>query len=316
MKRLLRHYIERILRRLPVSRVAYAERDALATQLYELANATREAPASPVVLLANSTSLALRGGLLKITADCSLGRVGDALVMPFDNAIYPATVADSGWTMGMLEFIQQHIDLARRYVVLDIGANVGLFTRQIALRLPNLARFLCVEAEPDNFRALQYNVGQLLGDRARLWNVALCDTDGEARFFRDAENIGNYSLNDDAMRDRPFDTLTVRCAAVDGWMREHVQLAEDERLIWKSDTQGHDELIISLTPMEVWDRVDVAVVELWRIKKPYFDQDAFRRRLDAFTNKSIGVGNRSTTAEILEFLQSDDWRHDDLYLWR
>jgi len=205
---------------------------------------------------------------------------------------------------------------SRHYVVLDIGANVGLFTRQIALRLTNLVRCLCVEPEPGNFRALQYNVEHLLGERVRLWNVALCDADGEARFFRDAENIGNYSLNNDAMRNRPFDTVMVRCAAVDRWMLEQVQLADEERLIWKSDTRGHDELIISRTPMDVWDRIDVAVVELWRINKLYFDQEAFCRRLDAFANKSIGIGNRSTTAQILQYLEDDDWRHDDLYLWR
>jgi FkbM family methyltransferase len=283
--------------------------------IYDLAGAKREAQASPAGLLANSAFLTLRGGLLTITADCSLGRADDTMVMPFDQVMFPAIVA-GGWATDMLEFIQQHIDSARPYVVLDIGANVGLFTRQIALRLPNLAHFLCVEAEPGNFRALQYNVGQLLGNRASLWNTALCDIDGEARFFRDAENIGNYSLNDDAMRDRPFDTVTVRCAAADRWMLDHVRLAEEERLIWKSDTQGHDELIISLTPMEVWDRIDVAVIELWRISKPCFDQDAFCRRLDAFPNKSIGIGNHSTTAEILQFLQGADWRHDDLYLWR
>jgi FkbM family methyltransferase len=284
--------------------------------LYDLASAKREAQASPVNLVTKSTSLALRGAMLAINADCSLGRAGDTLLMPFDRIMYPATVAGSAWAEGMLEFVVQHIDPLRRYAVLDIGANVGLFTRQIALRLPGLTRFLCVEAEPGNFRALQYNVGQLLRDRVSLWNVALSDSDGEARLFRDTENIGNYSLNDDAMRDRSFDTVTVRCAAVERWMFDHVRLMEEERLIWKSDTQGHDELIISLTPMEVWDRIDVAVVELWRINKPHFDREMFCRRLDAFSNKSIGGGSRSTTAEILDFLQGDDWRHDDLYLWR
>jgi FkbM family methyltransferase len=284
--------------------------------LYDLACDRHNARSSPVGLLANNTSLAMRGGLLVITTDCALGKAGDTLVMPFDQVMYPATVAGSSWATDMLEFVRQHIDPSRRYVVLDIGANVGLFTRQIALRLPNLARFVCVEAEPGNFRALQYNVGKLLGDRVIAWNVALADNDGQAPFFRDAENIGNYSLNDDAMRDRSFDTVNVPCAAVDQWMLNNIRLAEGERLIWKSDTQGHDELIISLTPMEVWDRVDVAVVELWRIKKPYFDREAFCQRLDAFTNKSIGIGNHSTTTEILRFLEGNDWRHDDLYLWR
>jgi FkbM family methyltransferase len=197
--------------------------------------------------------------------------------------------------------------------VLDIGANVGLFTRQIALRLPNVERFLCVEPESNNFHALKYNVRQL-GPSASLWNVALSDSDGEARFFRDSQNIGNYSLNDDAMRNRTFDTVTVRCAAADRWMHDHVRLAEEESMIRKSDTQGYDELIISLTPMEVLERIDAAVVELWSIKKPDFDQDAFCRRLDVFGKKSIDTGNLCTTVEILQFLQGDDWTRRSLSL--
>jgi hypothetical protein len=42
------------------------------------------------------------------------------------------------------------------------------------------------------------------------------------------------------MRNRQFDTIKVQCAAVDRWMVDHVQLSEEERLIWKSDTQGHE----------------------------------------------------------------------------
>jgi FkbM family methyltransferase len=290
--------------------------------LYDLAAATvpaAPAPAAlptPLALLANSQCLALRGGLLALTADCALGPAGDTILLPFDQAMFPSIVADSGWALETLEFLERRIDPARAYVALDIGANVGLFTRQIALRFPNLTRFLCVEAEPGNFRALHYNVSHLLGDRGILWNVALSDADGQTRFFRDADNFGNYSLNDDAMRGRPFDTITVQSVATDRWMREHISLEADDRLVWKSDTQGYDELIISLTPLEIWDRVDVAIVELWRIKKPYFDQAAFCRRIEAFPNKSIGLGNRNTTADILEFLSGDDWHYADLYLWR
>ena len=128
----------------------------------------------------------------------------------------------------------------------DIDANVGLFTRQLAVRLRNVERSLCVEPEPGNFGALQYNVAQQ-GDRVRLWNLALSDHDGDTRRFRDAGNFGNYSLNEDAMRGRTYDVVPIHCAATDRWMREHLQLAADERLIWKSDTLGYDEFIISHT---------------------------------------------------------------------
>ena len=88
-------------------------------------------------------------------------------------------------------------------------------------------------------------------------------------------------------------------------MLDHVQLAEHERLIWKSDTQGHDELIIALTPMNMGScrcRSGRVVED----KEATVDQEAFCHRLDAFANKSIGLGNQNTTTEISEFLRGDD----------
>jgi FkbM family methyltransferase len=289
--------------------------------LYDLAAATVSATLPspippPLALLTNSQCLAPHGGLLVLTADCALGPAGDLILLPFDRVMFPSIVTAGGWALDILNFVGRRIDSSRTYVVMDIGANVGLFTRQVAFRFSNLTRFFCIEAEQQNFRALQYNVSSLLGDRGELWNVALSDEDCQTRLFRDHENFGNYSLNADAMRERPFDIVTVQSVATDRWMREHINLEPDDRLIWKSDTQGHDELIISLTPLEIWDRVDVAIVELWRIEKPVYDRAAFCRRIEAFPNKSIGIGNRHTIAEIIEFLEGDDWHHADLYLWR
>ncbi len=273
------------------------------------------APATPFGLLDASPCLAARGGMLTLTAACALGAPGDSIVLPFDRAIFPTVAPHGAWAPETQEFLRQRLEPDRRYVVLDIGANVGLFTRQAA-RHPNLARFHCIEAEAGNFRALRYNVGDLLGERVSLWNVALSDRDGEATFFRDDENAGNYSLNQDAMRGRRFDTTPVRAVETGGWMREHVRPEDGDRLVWKSDTQGCDELIVSRTPMQIWDRVELAVIELWRIGKPAFDRDAFRRRIEAFPNKSIGLGQRHATDDVLAFLSGEDWQHADLYLWR
>jgi FkbM family methyltransferase len=289
----------------------------LRNPLYDLAAAAIAPPPAlpaPTAELVGNQSLDLRGGLFVLTRDSALGRVGDNILLPFDQVMFPATIAENGWALETLEFLEKMVDPACSYVALDIGANVGLFTRQVALRFPNLMQFFCVEAEPGNFRALQYNVSGLR-DRVKLWNVALSDADGPMRFFRDKDNIGNYSLNDDAMRGRQFDSITVQAVATDQWMAAHVRLEPGDRVVWKSDTQGYDELIISLTPLEIWDKVDFAIVELWRIRKPNFDRTAFRRRIDMFRYKSIGSGNCSTTNEILEYLTGDDWCHSDLYLW-
>jgi FkbM family methyltransferase len=292
--------------------------------LYDLASAQAAlstvpqpvALSGPMQLLAPSKTFSARGAMLELAADCALGRQGDTLLVPFDEVMFPWIVAHGSWEADNLEFLARHIDTTRSYCVIDIGANVGLFSRQAAIRFPNLLRFTCVEPDAGNFRALQFNLSELLGSRAALWNLALSHADGPTRFFRDNGNFGNYSLNADAMRDRPFNTGTVQSVATGPWMLEHVSLDMDERLVWKSDTQGHDELIISLTPAAVWDHVDIAIIELWRIMKADFDRDTFVSRIDAFPNKSLGPDRPATTREILAYISSDDWHHTDLYLWR
>lgn len=288
--------------------------------LYDLAEqhrAAKPAPAlaTPATAIEQSASFALAGTLLAIKADCALGDAGDRLLMPIDKVMFPEVLAQSGWALETLTFLDQQVDPAKSYLLLDIGANIGLFSRQVARRFVGVSRILCVEAEPANFNALQYNLSGLENGRSKLWNLALSDSNGEMRFFRDRDNFGNYSLNYDAMRDRPYDTTVVQAVDTSDWMRKHVPHS-GQRIIWKSDTQGVDELVISRTPIDVWDRVDAAIIELWRIKKLPYDRDAFVARIDRFPNKSIGPSTRSTTSDILAYLDGDDWQHADLYLWR
>ena len=182
------------------------------------------APEEPLAMLDHSPMVATVGALVAITADCALGAAGDRLLLPLDKVMFPHVVAHGGWGLETHQFLDRHLDPAQRYMLIDIGANVGLFSRQVALRYPCVDRILCVEADPSNFQALQYNMTAFGPEHCALWNVALSDADGEMRFFRDRENFGNYSLNDDAMRDRPFETIAVRAAETGGWMRRHASL--------------------------------------------------------------------------------------------
>jgi hypothetical protein len=65
-----------------------------------------------------------------------------------------------------------------------------------------------------------------------------------------------------------------------------------------------------------WERVQIGIVQLWRIKKPSFDRAMFARRLDSFPGKSIGGQARHSTAEIMDFAGGNDGVFAELYLWR
>jgi FkbM family methyltransferase len=319
--------IHSVLRRLPAARNVYAQRDALAAALAvaEAANhslrqrgpdAEGRAGFERHARLVSETGFgSIAGFLIRIATDGPLGASGNTLLLPFDEAMYPVVVRDRSWQSEELRFLSARADPAARYTLLDIGANIGLFSRQAQRTISNIEKIICVEADPLNFLALTYNMAHLPRSAVTLHNIALAERAGQMKWYRDVENFGNYSLNADAMRDRPSTTRTIDAVEVGAFFAAH-PTPEDGRIIWKSDTQGYDEAIITRVPDALWDRVDVAIIELWRIAKPAFDREALRRRLAAFPNRAIGLAGQASVAEVMDYLDGRDYTFSDLYLWR
>ena len=286
--------------------------------LFDLAALQPSAPtqAAIAVAAAEANGLLPTGALLTLGRDGPLGRYGDNILMPFDQVMYPLVARQGGWALETLAFLAERVDPARAWLSLDIGANVGLYTRQLAFRFPAVQRFVCVEADSGNMRALRYNLLDMLGPRGQFHNIALSDTDGTAGFFRERTNIGNYSLHREAMGGAAFDAIEVQVADAATWLPAYLDPEQDQSIIWKSGTQGHDEVIIARTPMALWHRVHVATAVLWRMGKADFDRAAFAARVADFPNRSIGRNGQASTEEVMQFLDSEDGHQQHLYLWR
>ncbi len=257
--------------------------------------------------------LQLSEAVFELNRDGPLGRRGSRLMSPVDKVMFPLIVRDGAWQAEEIVFVGERVMNGAGCTVVDIGANIGLFSRQLLQALPDLDRCLCLEPDPRNFEALKFNL-EGYASKVSLFKPRSGRRAGEGVFFRDLENMGNYSLNRDAMRDRPFAEGRIKVVSASEWLSE--ALADAPRVIWKSDTQGHDEAIIAATPWEIWNKVEAAVVELWRIEKPDFDRQAFRERIAAFPHRRIGKTWMASVDEVEIFLLGKDWAHDDLYLWR
>jgi FkbM family methyltransferase len=266
-----------------------------------------------MLALPPESPLQLSEVVFELNRDSLLGPRGSRLMSPVDKVMFPLIVRDGAWQAEEIAFVGERVKNGAGCTVVDIGANIGLFSRQLLHALPDLDRCLCVEPDPRNFEALKFNL-EGYASKVSLFPHALGDKAGESVFFRDLENMGNYSLNRDAMRDRPFAEGRVKVVSASKWLSK--ALADAPRVIWKSDTQGHDEAIIAATPWEIWDKVEAAVVELWRIEKPDYDRQAFRERIASFPHRRIGKTWTASVDEVEIFLLGKDWVHDDLYLWR
>lgn len=241
---------------------------------------------------------------------------GESIELPVDDIIMPLVLRNGDWQPEELEFIGRHLR-ADRSVLIDVGANVGLVTRQLMHRLP-IAAAVCFEPHPRNFELLTRNLAHL--PHCRLVPAAVGSSEGELRFFEEVGNAGNYSLNQDAMRGKAYRTSVVRCLAA---TEEQLLAPLDASmrglpLVWKSDTQGFDEAIVTSLPDAFWHRVRCGVMEIWRIERPAFDRARLAQIIGGFAVRRFGdqPERNLEVGEILEYSAGKDYRHQDLLFAR
>jgi FkbM family methyltransferase len=242
---------------------------------------------------------------------------GETLHLPLDNVIAPFVIDHRQWQTEELEFIAAHAPQTR-CVLVDAGANAGLITRQLLHRLPEIAAAVCFEPHPGNFQYLMRNLAHL--PQCRAINAALGPERGELRFYEELGNAGNYSLNVDAMRGRAYRISVVQCIqACEAEVLSSLEPALQRLpLIWKSDTQGFDELIMTSLEDSFWSRVECGVMEIWRIERPRFDRARLAAILSAYSIRRFGDDplRDVSVREILEFSEGADYKHRDLFFAR
>jgi FkbM family methyltransferase len=195
--------------------------------------------------------------------------------------------------------------------LVDVGGNVGLFTRQALIAVPSIAKAYVYEPDEQNFSNLLHNLQPWL-DRVEFFNIALDRATGTAEFFHDHDNCGNYSLLRSAMEQSQFSKTKVYTinASV-----ESCRWLDGRPLIYKSDTQGYDETIATLVEPRIWDHVFAAILEIWRIEKPLYDVEAFRKILSRFEcRRLLPYVDNLTVDQVLNFSQGNDGMWLDLVL--
>ena len=238
------------------------------------------------------------------------------LFLPLDSIIGTLTVINRCWDPFKQNFIEHATQgYNGTLTLLDIGANVGLFARQTLNRFPRISKVYCYEPNPQNFKLMARNLAGI--GKVALCNYGLSDKEGMLDFHLDPDNSGNYSLTT-AMMPANYKTMQVRIEHAnkekDRWLREN-----DGMFIYKSDTQGYDEVIATSFDFDFWSRVKCGTLELTRLAgKEAFDVDKFVKIIESFPIRVLESKPTQpvTAAEVLKHLEGTDGNYDDLLFWR
>lgn len=241
----------------------------------------------------------------------------------WDTAIMPSALANHQWQVEELIFVQNITNRHSSVTLVDIGANVGLFSRQVLGHCPKVTRCYSYEPEPNNFACMVHNMLPFPG--AHLEMSALGEQAGTAQFHLDLRNCGNNSLVSNDLGGA-YETATVDVSILAAEAESQRWLSHGQPIFYKSDTQGYDEKIISLLPLSFWDNVIGGMIEVAHMEKPDFDRDKFIAFLNKYEHKVdvLKPDVQLTTEDILAYLDSKDEkdsvrgfiRNMDVGFWR
>jgi len=112
------------------------------------------------------------------------------------------------YEIGTTRFIKKNL---RGGVAFDIGANVGYYARLMARYADHVYAF---EPDMDNFRILEENCKR--HSNITSFNMAVCDREGTADFFKVADSAMRHSLIDEGNTER----FSVPCTTLDAFTKE------------------------------------------------------------------------------------------------
>lgn len=233
-----------------------------------------------------------------------------------DFAIGRTTILSRHWQRQDPDFFAQHIHHAdTNFALVDVGANIGLFTRQLlSLARNRIPAIWCYEPDPGNFELLRRNIAFVQGIDLR--QAALSSSQLTATLFKDPDNAGNYSLAASAMP--RAGCISIAVPTVSALSQEKEWLSSGMPILYKSDTQGCDMMIASSLSNTFWREVSCAMLELWSLPGVDYDVSAFADVLDCFPRKAFSDqrSNSVGTTDVIRFLKENGREGKDLYLWR
>jgi len=188
--------------------------------------------------LNSSTKSSFRIDSLNLTLNNNtlLGEKNERLVLPLDEIITPRIFKNEKWDYFIIKFIKKNIKYKNNYFF-DIGANVGLITRQLQKLNLNIKNYFCFEPEKNNFNILSQN---LINKNTYLYNFGLASKNKKTKIFVNKLNksdnsvyLSNYvGVKNNLSKITLKDSNTIFKKIIGDKKINHI--------IYKSDTQGMD----------------------------------------------------------------------------
>ena len=233
---------------------------------------------------------------LKIKSDSHIGKKNEKLVLPLDEIVTPRIFTDGKWDFYIIEFIKKNIKSKNNYFI-DIGANIGLISKQLQNLKLNIKKYFCFEPELSTFKILKKN---LLNKNTQFFNFGLGTINKKTKIFISDTNKSDNSFYFNEFKNRSSYVYLKNSNKV---LTKIIKKNKIKNIIYKSDTQGMDEEIFLSLNQNILDKIYLLVIEISNFDFLYKNQDLFLRKLQGFQKIFTDSGSRVSLEDIKQLIE-------------
>lgn len=238
---------------------------------------------------------------LVIKKDCYLGLKNTKIQTRIDQMITPNILKKGQWDYFIIKFICKYIkNKANQFSFIDLGSNIGLITRQLYLKKPDIKNFHCIEPEKENYNILLNNLDSF--KNVHTYNFALTNQkSGIKKMYLDKNNFGNFSL----LKNSNKNTTYINALNASIFFNKIISKHKINKIIYKSDTQGFDEIIILSLSKKILDKIDIMILEISNFNYLKKNILQFFDLIEAYNVKENEIGKTINKEKIRKMINSE-----------
>lgn len=190
---------------------------------------------------------------LKILKNCSLGKKNENIVLPIDSIILPSILKTGTWESHIVQLVKKY-SKKKKFVLLDVGANIGLISKQILNLKIKIYKTFCFEPDKEKIKLIKYNLSKY--KNIKIMNYGLGKRDINMKLFKNIYNFGDTSF---VKKTQNFSNAKIK--NINNFFSKNLS-SNKFPIIYKSDTQGMDEEIILALKEKFFEKIEILIIEV------------------------------------------------------
>ena len=238
---------------------------------------------------------------LVIKKDCCLGVKNTKIQTRIDQIITPNILKKGKWDYFIIKFICKYIkNKTNQFSFIDLGSNIGLITRQLYLKKPDIKNFHCIEPEKENYNILLNNLDSV--KNVYTYNCALTNQEpGIKKMHLNKNNFGDFSLLKSSNKNITY----INTINASSFFNKIISKHKINKIIYKSDIQGFDEMIVLSLSKKILDKIDIMILEISNFKYLKKNILQFFALIDAYKVKENDIGKKIDKEQIKKMISKE-----------